>query len=302
MGYADGYYYGQGRIICDTSTFSVGDTIRVRSVYNALQTEDKQVVTVGTPLIFTVPPYDYYKVCKVVTISDVETEVGGEFVTIDYGQTHRSTVLDKESFSGVKAILNAGKENEILSIGDTVRTKYNGADWEMEVCAMDLEGGRNVALVSKQTTGVRSWDLSGLKTECTNFYNGLEANDKALVSEFIRQVCTDARNGTAVVYSTFNAYAWLPTRTEVDNVKVYVTSARTHSDTQFPLFTTQANRVRHDSSNNATNWWTYDQYGWVAGSVQQTQAWAITDVGATTQINITNRFGICPCVLISADS
>ena len=69
MGYADGYYYGQGRIICDTSTFSVGDTIRVRSMTDSNKVWNKQVATVGTPLVFTVPCYDYYKICTVQDIA-----------------------------------------------------------------------------------------------------------------------------------------------------------------------------------------------------------------------------------------
>ena len=301
MGYADGFYYGQGRIICDTSTFSVGDTIRVRSVYNVSQTEDKQVVTVGTPLIFTVPPYDYYKVCKVVTISDVETEVGGEFVTIDYGQTHRSTVLDKESFTGIKAILNAHLENDVLNIGDTVNTKVSGNPWGMEIAGIDMSGGRNVVLVSKTCYGnTNSLNTDQIANRCNDFYTNLDETDKALVEQIRRQVLTNYNTGSggSITYKDYMAYGWTPTRSEMDGTTL---GSRVVSNVQFPLFTTQANRVRHDSNGNAINWWTHDTYGWVAGSVQQTQGWRITDVGAVNQIAISNGYYIIPCVRISAD-
>lgn len=133
MGYADGYYYGQGRIICDTSTFSVGDTIRVRSMTDSSKVWNQQVATVGTALVFTVPCYDYYKICTVQTIDDTPTEIGGDYRTVDYGQTLFIDTLNLNSLAGHQGLLNAHQHTNKLAIGDEVPITVGGSDWIIQV-------------------------------------------------------------------------------------------------------------------------------------------------------------------------
>lgn len=264
MGYADGYYYGQGRIICDTSTFSVGDTIRVRSVYNALQTEDKQVVTVGTPLIFTVPPYDYYKICKVDEINNVETEIGGEYVTIDYGQTVRTKVVDKTSLSGIQAILNSHNES-IISVGDSIMIHRieNGqiVDWEMLVGNIDLINHK-IDFVSRYLSGVSQFyttrvntgdyaNSTSIRPYLLDWVNSIVDNEKQYIKAIQRQ-CKQMGSSN---FTTFEDKVFIPSVTELFGYQ----SGYNANESQLQIFITQNERIK-TYGGNAQTFWTRDGY------------------------------------------
>ena len=149
MSWAEMQKMGYARIICDTSTMTVGDTIRVKSVYNPTQYMDKQVVTVGTPVVFDLGFIkDYVKICMVQTINNVETEVGGVYKTLDYGQTIYVGIadFDKHSFAYVQSVLNNHQEVDLLSIGDEFPTKTviggTPIDWVMQVGHIDRKSTR----------------------------------------------------------------------------------------------------------------------------------------------------------------
>ena len=181
MGYADGYYYGQGRIICDTSTFSVGDTIRVRSMTDSNKVWNKTVATVGTALVFTVPCYDYYKICTVQTINDTPTEIGGVYKTVDYGQTLFIDTLNLNTLVGHQGLLNAHQHTNKLAIGDEVTITVGGNDWTMLVGAFDLYDSNEIIYVSKYlygnavSTGYtarnQDYSVSNMYGICNTFYS-----------------------------------------------------------------------------------------------------------------------------------
>jgi len=303
MGYADGFYYGQGRIICDTSTFSVGDTIRVRSVYNALQTEDKQVVTVGTPLIFTVPPYDYYKICKVEEINNVETEIGGEYVTVDYGQTIRSLVVDMASLVGVQSLLNAHQEG-LMNIGDEVKIDISGANWIMQVARIDTNNhaidfvSKDIYSTTKFSSGRQnSYDSSYLRASAQAFYNAIGVNDKQYIKQVSRSAITNSNT-----YFTYTDYVWIPDRTETNGTAPTGTPPVSRTG-QFPIFTTQASRIKiYQGSAWAYGWWLSDcSYGdtyyadGISADGSYHQDCAKYDGASATK-------GVVPCFRLTADS
>ena len=302
MGYADGYYYGQGRIICDTSTFSVGDTIRVRSMTDSNKVWNKQVATVGTPLVFTVPCYDYYKICTVQDIGGVATEIGGVYKTIDYGQTLFINVLDKTTLGGIQGILNAHQESSLLAIGDEVTITQNGADWIMQIGEIDSTNHK-IKFVSKylistnkfnnanvQNTPFSSSDIA--KPTCESFYNAIADKDKQYI-----KLATRENGRYNLGWVTYNAYCWLPSCIEVFGTNQSYGSP-TVAQSQMPIFTTQADRIK-TYNGTASGWWTSDNItngSYNIGVTSSTGGFATgQQMGATTH-------GFLPCFELQADS
>ena len=264
MGFADGYYYGQGRIICDTSTFSVGDTIRVRSMTDSSKVWNQQVATVGTALVFTVPPYDYYKICTVQTINDTPTEIGGVYKTVDYGQTIFIDILDLHSLQGIQGILNAHNENDVLNIGDEVTIKINDGgtpkDWVMLIGGINIYDSHEVILVSKLATvttcnGYNSggYSTSPMFSAMSTFYSNIDERDR----QFIKQKTINSGNANSVL-DVVNAYVWIPTAFESQGASGYGVPdvEKSGNNIQFPIFTTQANRVKSTTNvGSGVRWW-----------------------------------------------
>jgi len=300
MGYADGYYYGQGRIICDTSTFSVGDTIRVRSMTDSNKVWNKQVATVGTALVFTVPPYDYYKICTVQDIGGVATEVGGVYKTVDYGQTYFVNVLDKSTLKGIKSILNAGNENDTLTIGDKVNITVSGNTWKMSIGAINHCSAHNVILVSDNVWQQSVWYTAtspyGIAYSDSTIYGVTNQFYNAISQEEQQYISTYNSSSWSGSWKTFTAKVWIPSRTEVTG---YVNSGTpTYPLAQFPIFTTQANRVKTDTSDTLRNWWTRDLTSNGGNSVTMIE----TNGAENYYVYNTGNIYILPCFEVAADS
>lgn len=285
MGYADGYYYGQGRIICDTSTFSVGDTIRVRSMTDSSKVWNQQVATVGTALVFTVPCYDYYKICTVQTINDTPTEIGGVYKTVDYGQTlFIDNMFVKSTLRGIQGILDNHNELIDLAIGDEVEVNIaGGTKWTFQVAAINLYSSHEVILVSKKISSLSTtnyiYTSSNVRTAMQNFYANIESSDKQLIKEVTRAT-------TAV--QAYNDYVWCIGKKEADG------SGGVSAQSQFPLFTTQASRIK-TYNGTASGWWFADHYD--GASVYMADAY-----GAVTYTTVGNSRGVVPCFTLKADS
>ena len=87
MGFADGFYYGQGKIIVDTTNLLATDVVRVRSMTTPTKVWNKTVTTPGGYMVFEVPGKDYYKISLVRDVDDTPTEIVSASKTVDYGQT-----------------------------------------------------------------------------------------------------------------------------------------------------------------------------------------------------------------------
>ena len=300
MGYADGFYYGQGRIICDTSTFSVGDTIRVRSMTDSSKVWNQQVATVGTALVFTVPCYDYYKICTVQDIGGVATEIGGVYKTVDYGQTYFIDVLDKTTLGGHQGIINAHQEGSLLAVGDEVDITVGGNSWTMQVANIDTSN-HIVDYVSKNLYSTTTWasgdswySSSNACTQADSFYSNISANDKQYIKQK-RISCAKTYWGTTPQFENVDKYVWLPKKVEMDGIAI---SGDSSAYSQFALFVTQANRVK-TYNGTAIVWWCCD--GW-AREQNPRVACGTTAAGVVGQMNVGETNGICPCFRLTADS
>lgn len=307
MGYADGYYYGQGKIICDTATFTAGDKIRVRSMTDATKIWDKTVVTAGTPLIFDVPGKDYYKICTVQEISDVETEIAGVYKTIDYGQTLFINVLDKTTLPGIQAILNAHQEATLLSIGDETEITVNGSSWTMQIANID---GTNhaIELVSKHlwdsttvgggnNTSYATASPNYLKSKMDDFYNAISQGDKA----YIKEVTKSSNKSLSQGYDSFTAYVYPPAFKEVSGTYPHNTSIPPIEQVQFALFATQANRIK-TLNGSSMDWWTSDGYS-KGGSGSDNWWGYVSTTGACSGVNRNSSAkGVLPCFRMTADA
>ena len=308
MGYADGFYYGQGRIICDTSTFSVGDTIRVRSMTDSSKVWNQQVATVGTALVFTVPCYDYYKICTVQTIDDTPTEIGGVYKTVDYGQTLYLDMLNKATLGGIKGILNAHQENDIMSIGDEVTIKVNNVDYVVQVAEIDLYDSHEITFVGKVCWDTSKFNTSGiyknytaspaeLRVKMQDFYSAMTAEDKALLSLVNKPTLADNISGS-YSWGTFSDYVFPPNCYEIFATTNTNCPLPLH---QFPIFATQANRIK--AYNGSTvHWWSCDgQPGDGSGNPGSAIISTVTGVQSYAGKTATG-IGVVPCFRISADS
>ena len=303
MGYADGYYYGQGRIRVETSTFSVGDTIRVRSMTDSTKIYDKAVATVGTPLIFTVPPYDYYKVCTVQEINNVVTEIGGVYLGIGFGDFKNTNAVNKATLGGIKGILNAHQENDIMSIGDEVTIKVNNVDYVVQVAEIDLYDSHEITFVGKEGWDISAFNGAGnytyytstpayLRTKMQDFYNAMTAEDKGLVSLVTKPALADNISGQWS-WTTFSDYVYPANTYEVFAVNNTNCPLTLH---QFPLFVTQANRIKTYNGNTA-NWWTTD------GSQGQVSYYTyVTTSGGANGVSRAANCAVVPCFRLTADS
>lgn len=291
MGYADGYYYGQGKIICDTATFTAGDTIRVRSMTDATKIWDKTVVTAGTPLIFEVPGKDYYKICTVQTISDVETEIGGVYKTIDYGQTLFINVLDKTTLGGIQGILNAHQEGSLLAIGDEVDITVNGNPWTMQIAGINIYHDHDVMLTSKHiwTTEVPKYDYTSsgyARTDCQTFYSDISSEERQYIKEVTRS-CRQT-NGTV---KTYDDYCFVLGNKETLNEANY---GFANNQVQMPLFVTAANRIK-TFNGTAMGYWTSDDYNTTNGVIYVTSSGILGLAGS-------GNLGVVPSFMLIADS
>lgn len=265
MSWAEMQKMGYARIICDTSTMTVGDTIRVKSVYNPTQYMDKQVVTVGTPIVFDLGFIkDYVKICMVQTINNVETEVGGVYKTLDYGQTiYVDNMFDKSTLRGVQGILDSHNENQ-LNIGDSVFMNIQGGNkWETLVGAINPYSSHEVILVSKylyDSTFTFVANHTAKRNAETAFYNLISADDKALLKDKQVNAGTYPNGSTAMVYTS---KVWSPTSYELFGAIASQSSFEAENNVQFAIFTSQVNRVKsvingspthYATSSNAISW------------------------------------------------
>lgn len=297
MGYPDGYYYGQGRIICDTSTFSVGDTIRVRSMTDSSKVWNQQVATVGTALVFTVPCYDYYKICTVQDIGGVATEIGGVYKTVDYGQTiYVDNMFDKSTLCGVQGILDSHNENQ-LNIGDSVFMNIQGGNkWETLVGAINPYSSHEVILVSKylyDSTFTFGANHTAKRNAETAFYNLISADDKALLKDKQVNAGTYPNGSTAMVYTS---KVWSPTSYELFGAIGGQSSFEAENNVQFAIFTSQVNRVKSVINGSPTHYATSSN----AISWADVQAFYVLSNGASTSSTSVVNTRVLPCFRLTA--
>ena len=275
MAFSDTKWGGFAKIIVDTSAMTVGDTVRVKSVTTGTN-YDKQVVTVGTPLIWETDIYkDYVKICMVQDIGGTPTEIGGLYRKLDYGETAYINALDKSTLQGMQGILNAHNELAVYNIGDEIKIKINDGtvkDWIMQVGRID-GANHTIDLVSKYGYEAVYWYTSGstvagvyysdatdaqsARKRCQAFYNAIIESDRQFIKS-TRRSCRSAQSTNA--WKQFDDHVWLPNAYEISSGVGSNYQDSNVPKTQFPIFTTQASRVKTDINGTARTWWTCDGY------------------------------------------
>jgi hypothetical protein len=255
---------------------------------------NQQVATVGTALVFTVPPYDYYKICTVQTINDTPTEVGGVYKTVDYGQTLFIDIIDKKSLAFAQSVLNNHQEAEALSVGDETIIVVGGHDWIMQVGRID-SANHIIDFVSKyiyaKTTLRTYYGSSEARTIAQSFYTAIAQKDKQYIKEMTREY---GRSGTS--WTRYTDYVWIPTSIEAANTEGSSWDPPTGMFTQLPIFTTQASRIRQYEGVN-TAWWTTDER-----EASGNPTYYIDGSGALQSGAKSNNYGVLPCFRLTADS
>ena len=234
-------------------------------------------------------------------------EIGGVYKTVDYGQTLFINVLDKSTFRGIKGILNAGQATTQIQVGDEVHTLLEGADWVMQVA--DVSATR-VTLASKYLWKASTYSnaaktyysaSSPIHDEITSFLAKLPQADQDCIETITKPQHTPVYQNSS--WSTYSDKIWLPNTWEVLGDRGSIGNYYGTSPlplTQFPLFTTQANRVKTlASGGTAYPWWTCDgnatSYG---GESYQ----GINDLGNSAGYGRTVSNYLLPCCAIEADS
>ena len=226
-------------------------------------------------------------------------EIGGVYKTVDYGQTLFINVLDKTTFGGIQGILNAHQETELLAIGDEVTITVGGNPWIMQVGRIDGTS-HFIDFVSKYIYQLSVFnaalkntsyvDSTVLRPAVQDIYTEISEADRQYIKEVTREAMH--KNATWVSYTD---KIWIPTYMEA--VGTYPSSGTpTTPQSQMPIFTTQAGRIR-TYNGVAEGWWSVDH----ATSSNVTAS--ITSTGAGTgNVTETSTRGILPCFRLMADS
>ena len=284
----------RGRIICDTSTFSVGDKVRVRSMIDSSKVWDQTVAAGGTALIFDVPCFDYYKICMVQN----NTEIGGIYKTLDDGQTIYTNSLNKSTLGGIQGILDAHQESDLLSVADEVTITVDGNPWIMQIAGINLNDSHEVILASKNLWTTSSFgtgnnytaSVSTLRNTMSNFYNAMSVDDK----QYVKKTPKTTRQVNQNTYYQFADYVYPPTRTEVDGVSPGGTPTITLH--QYPLFSTTANRIR--TYNDTATMWSLCDGGTSTGNI-----FSINESGTlqSASCGTGSVVGVLPCFRLTAN-
>lgn len=304
MGFADGFYYGQGKIIVNASLLAEGDVVRVRSMTAPTKVWNKTVASGDEFLVFEVPGKDYYKISLVQDISDTPTEVINVFRTVDYGQVILVDVLNKNSLAGIQAILNSHMEQQLLSVGDEVPITVGGEEFIMQVAAINLYNNHEIIFVGKNLCGRTVGTYVSVFSSNTNalnvlntFYTQMDETDKSFLKRWTKQ-CRNASGGGIVPYDT---YVWTPNYKETcggDTGAAYSPALA-----QFPIFTNNTSRIK-TYQGSAIPWYSCDTQGGANGH------WYLYNINAagapvagyaTPSATTEDNIGLLPCFALSAD-
>ena len=305
-GGGDADLYADGKIIIDTSIMPSGTSVKVTPTLTGSATTKS--VTVGTPLTFDVPCYDRYKIEAILSGSTYATE----YRTVDYGETIYINTFGKSTIGGIKAIVNAHAENTMLAIGDEVNTTLNGSPWVFQVGAIDLYNDHEVILVSKNlykscprmdTIMTAENTLTELGVTIRDIINDFPEGEQTIISSINKAYrYVPSYDGK---WYTYNFKTWIPNWYEISGQTSpmsynYVSPTDGRTLKQFPIFVTQASRVR-TYNNSGCTWVSGDETFWNNDTGRRLVALGST--GSSGAANGTaNTNYILPCISIIADS
>ena len=255
MGFADGFYYGQGKIIVDTTNLLATDIVRVRSMTTPTKVWNKTVTTPGGYMVFEVPGKDYYKISLVqeqeISGETVEVEVVNVFETLGYGEVKVVNVLNKTTLAGIQAILNAHSESILLNLGDEVLVNVAGSYKPYVIVAINLYETHEVILGWKYTSA-GAYNVGNLnfnaRTEILNYldtrFNSIDEADRQFIKDKLMKFYTQGGPYTCT------RKLWIPSKNEA-----FGSQSSESPMLQFPYFTTSEHRQTYvEDTSNIGGW------------------------------------------------
>lgn len=304
MGYDDGYYYGQGKLICtSTAEADNGKTVSIKN------TDGKtwSGTLADGKCVFTLPPRDVY------TISLMQSEEVQYTTTIIMGYGDCMVVevgMDKTTPLGIKAIVNAGLEDDFFLAGDQVIVSEGGSDVIFDVLHVGYkvsEYGHNIILgrhdcmSNAKRMNSSNTNAGGYKATLMaqyldgEYYSGLSDEWQNVISTYAFQASIGSQSSTL---QNEEHKVWLPMEYNIFGATTYAaaTEHTTGGNEQFAYFATAANRVK-SINGTASAWWECSpNVGYT------TYFCGVTAAGAANNSGASNANGVLPCFMIAADN
>lgn len=299
-------YFGYGKLICKSS--SPLDNGKTVSVSDGKKTWSG-TMTDGVCVFNALPYKNKYNV-YLINGDDVEysTEVifgFGDCQEIDVG-------LDKTTWKGLKAIVNAGLESEMLAVGDQISATVGGEEQVFDIVHIDYRRGvygNNIILAKHDclsSTMQMKADLNNyggyaatLVAEYLDnaYYDSLPSDMKSVITQMTFQASTGNRS---INLQREDHKIWIPLEANITGATGRAASSElaTGNAEQFAYFATSANRIKSLGGAGGNSQW------WLASpDVGYTTSFCVADTsGNIGSGETTSNRGVCPCFLIAADA
>ena len=226
-----------------------------------------------------------------------------------YGSTTTEDIPAILTLKGIQNILDNGYE-ALLTVGDEVDITTVNGETETSVTTQiaDIDTTNHIIefclkyLLSSPVTVTQTGSGAGqdihykdqaLRTSCQNFYNSIKTDYKAYLKQ---------KTITYTVYGgseTCDDYCYVPTAVNLMGNAAYNLTSQEEQDnnTQFALFTTQANRVKKTSNNTAR------LYASTSHVKANTNRWfCITSSGSNDNPETPFNSYVLPCFRLTANS
>lgn len=302
---ARGYRFG---VVGSLSQFSANIIVSYPTGSTVTLTNGTEVIVADSnPYTFVVHSADTWILKRFVNNVEVYTK---PFNVTTSGQTFIDDIPEVLTLKGVQNVLNNHRENTVLNIGDEVNitVKNNGNDVTITTQIADINSTDhiiefclkyllNTSVTVTQTGSGGYQDIhykdQAIRTSCQNFYNSIKTDDKAYLKQ---------KTITYTVYGgseTCDDYCYVPTAVNLMGNAAYslVSQEEQNNNTQFALFTTQANRVKKTSNNTAR------LYASTSHVKSNTNRWfCISSSGTNDNPETPFNSYVLPCFRLTADS
>ena len=304
MGFVDVFYYGQGKLVCKTtSSADNGKTVSVVSSGG----RSWSGTMASLKCEFVLPPKDIY------TVSLIDNGVTQYTTKVIFGYGEYKEVmvgLDKTTPLGIKAIVNAGLEDDFFQAGDQVLVNEGGSDVRYDVVHVGYRKalyGHNIVLqrhdCMTQTKAMNSSNTNagGYKQTLMAAYldNEVYESYSQAWQDAISEITFQASIGSqSTTLQNEEHKVWLPMEYNIFGATTYAagTEHTSGGNEQFAYYATAANRIK-SIGGAACYWWECSPY--VSNS---TDFCNVNASGAASRGGASGAGGVAPCFMIAADA
>lgn len=304
--YAALTFFGNGKLICKSS--SAADNGKTVSVTDGKKSWSA-IMTDGV-CTFTLPGKQKYTVCLL-------NGDNAEYVTevfFGFGECKELEVgMDKTTWKGLKAILNAGLETEMLAVGDQISATVAGETQVFDIVHVDYRPsvyGRNIILAKHtllpegRQMRTTPTNAGGYKSTLIaqylddTYYNSLPSDMKSVIT---KMVFKGTIGGNSKTLQDEEHMVWIPLESNLFNsiTQGFSEEISLGGNEQFAYFATTGNRIRTLGNTNtaAVYWLATPESG---SGVDSFATVNVQGTSAHTQSQGTN--GVLPCFMIAADA